>query len=438
MTERWWDKKDPEPADEKPTEPHTAPRTEGVEFLPPRGGEIMDLDPGEYLGEKLVLKPDRNGCFYVKGSIGNLKNINFLVDTGASYCSVSEKDAKILGLVYGEPIQTSTAAGPGLGYSTTLPDVTIGTMTMRGVEALINPLAKQRNYSVLGMTFLNQIDWEHEDGMLILNPDGIHLGTKAGSGNWLFEDPGYAIAAILLVMGIIGTSFMAVTTGGTKDQWVETEAEVLEKYPGFDWNEIKDCYEDAWGDEYCDYYYELDCWADLDVSYLVDNSSYTGEVDHFPIRTYEDVDGVEDECMDYAENGTMPIGSLVTLYYNTEDPSDVRIEPPWDQMLGLLCCGIIQIILLVMVLLGAWFDVGTTSVTFGGTSAGFGGGSHYGRSSYYGHPDYYDRPWHRRPWFHQRRRHYRDRRGHREAKTSRTVGSSGGRKGGGRSGGGGR
>ena len=430
MTERWWDKKDPEPADEKPTEPHTAPRTEGVEFLPPRGGEV-NLDPGEYLGEKLVLKPDRNGCFYVKGSIGNLKNINFLVDTGASYCSVSEKDAKILGLVYGEPIQTSTAAGPGLGYSTTLPDVTIGTMTMRGVEALINPLAKQRNYSVLGMTFLNQIDWEHEDGMLILNPDGIHLGTKAGSGNWLFEDPGYAIAAILLVMGIIGTSFMAVTTGGTKDQWVETEAEVLEKYPGFDWNEVKDCYEDAWGDEYCDYYYELDCWADLDVSYMVDNSSYTGEVNHFGLGTYEDYEGAEEDCLEYGENGTMPIGSLVTLYYNLDDPREIQDNPPSSPALGLFCCGIIQVILLVLVLLGAWFDVGTNSVTFGS-------GGHYGHSSYYGHPDYYDRPWHRRPWFHQRRRHYHDRRGHREAKTSRTVRSSGGRKGGGRSGGGGR
>jgi len=147
-------------------------------------------------------------------------------------------------------------------------------------------------------------------------------------------------------------------------------------------------------------------------------------VNHFGLGTYEDYEGAEEDCLEYGENGTMPIGSLVTLYYNTEDPSDVRIEPPWDQMFGLLCCGIIQVILLVLVLLGAWFDVGTNSVTFGS-------GGHYGHSSYYGHPDYYDRPWHRRPWFHQRRRHYRDRRGHREAKTSRTVRSSGGRSGGG-------
>ena len=62
-------------------------------------------------------------------------------------------------------------------------------------------------------------------------------------------------------------------TGGTKDQWAETQAEVLEKYPGYDWVEYEDCYTDDWGDEYCEYWYELDCWTDLDVSYSVDNTT---------------------------------------------------------------------------------------------------------------------------------------------------------------------
>ena len=209
---------------------------------------------------------------------------------------------------------------------------------------------------------------ESEDGMLILNPDEESGGTKVygsstrleRSDHWLLEDPGYTVVAIILALGLITTSLMAVAAGGTKDQWAETQAEVLEKYPGYDWVEYEDCYTDDWGDEYCEYWYELDCWTDLDVSYSVDNTTYSSEVDHFPITTYQDYEGAEDDCLDYVENGTMPIGSFVTLYYNTEDPGDVRLDPPWDEIFGLFLCGIIQLILLIVVLIIAismWAEI---------------------------------------------------------------------------------
>ena len=56
----------------------------------------------------------------------------------------------------------------------------------------------------------------------------------------------------------------------------------------------------------------------------------------------------------------MPIGSFVTLYYNTEDPSEVRVDPPWDEIFGLFLCGIIQLILLIVVLVIAismWAEI---------------------------------------------------------------------------------
>ena len=109
-----------------------------------------------------------------------------------------------------------------------------------------------------------------EDGMLITNPDEEMDGGKVfdsstrvgGSDHWLLEDPGYTVVAVILGLGLIATSVMAVASGGTKDQWAETRAEVLEKYPGYDWVEYEDCYTDDWGDEYCEYWYELDCWTD--------------------------------------------------------------------------------------------------------------------------------------------------------------------------------
>ena len=396
-------------------------REKMAEFTDPapstmKESESGDGSPVEYIGQRLVLKQDNNGCFYVKGSIANIANINFLVDTGASYCSVNERTAQMLGLERGEQVETQTAAGPGIGYRTTLPNITIGQMSIKNVDALINPLRDDDDDCILGMTFLEDIDWKHQNGMLILNPEGESDGTKVyGTDHWLLEDPGYTVAAIVLALGLIATAFIGVATAGSSDEWAETEAEVLEYYPGYDWVE----HEDAWGD----YWYELDCWADLDVSYSVDNTSYSAEVDHVPIRTYGDYEGAEDDCLENMEDEH---DGVVMLYYNIEDPSEVRIDDPASATLFFFICGFIQLILLIVVLLLARFDVGGNSVNF---SSG-------GR--YYDDPGYYDRPWHRRPWFYHRRHHYHH--GHRShhrshhRRSSRVVRSFGGRK----SGGGGR
>ena len=193
----------------------------------------------EFYGQRLILKPDANGCFYVKGSIGNIANINFLVDTGASFCSVKDETAKMLDLDWGKKIETSTAAGKGMGFRTTLPDVTIGQTSIKNVDALINPLS-EGGYEILGMSFLEHIEWEHDDGKLILNPEGSKSGG-GGSEHWLLEDPGYTVAAIVLALGLIATAFMGVAAAGAEDEWAAVEAEVLAKYPGYDWVEHQDC-----------------------------------------------------------------------------------------------------------------------------------------------------------------------------------------------------
>ncbi len=62
---------------------------------PPEDGVSSSV---EFIGERLVLKPDRHGNFKCKGSIGNIANLDFLVDTGASFCSVKDETAKMLDL----------------------------------------------------------------------------------------------------------------------------------------------------------------------------------------------------------------------------------------------------------------------------------------------------------------------------------------------------
>jgi aspartyl protease family protein len=362
--------------------------------------ESQESDHGsteEFDGQRIVLKPDRHGNFFVKGSIGNIANINFLVDTGASFCSVKDETARMLDLDWGEKIETSTAAGKGMGFRTTLPDVTIGQTSIKNVDALINPLSES-GYEILGMSFLKQIEWEHDDGKLILNPEGSKSGG-GGSEHWLLEDPGYTVAAIVLAFGLIATAFMGVATAGEGDKWASTDAEVVDGTEWWEWEyEIEDC--DDWG---CDYWYEYECGADVNYTYSVGEVEYTGE------------DGIDlvtsgDSCLDIVEFETLPLGSNVTIYYEIDDPSNSRIDSPTDPAFFLLFCSLIQLLLLAVVLILARLDVAGPSVNF---SSG-------GR--YYDDPGYYDRPWHRRPWFHRRRHHYHHRRHHSHRR--RRVGGS--------------
>ena len=364
-----------------------------------KSSEAGDGPTVEFDSQRIVLKPDRHGNFKCKGSIGNIANIDFLVDTGASFCSVKDETAKMLDLNWGEKVETETATGKGMGFRTTLPDVTIGQISIKNVDALINPLSES-GYEILGMSFLKQIEWEHDDGVLILNPDGESVGS-GGSEHWLLEDPGYTIAAVVLAFGLIATAFMGVMGAGAADEWASTDAEVVD---GTEWWEEEYEVEDDWGD----YWYEYECGADVTYTYSVGEVDYTGE-DGIELGTWEDY------CLDIVEFETLPLGSNVTIYYEIDNPGNSRIDSPTGAAIFILVvCSLIQLLLLAVVLILARLDVAGPSVN---SSSG-------GR--YYDDPGYYDRPWHRRPWFHRRRHHHRHHRHHRRSRSSRVSRSSGG------------
>ena len=383
-------------------------REKMAEFSKTESQESDDGPTVEFDSQRIVLKPDRHGNFKCKGSIGNIANLDFLVDTGASFCSVKDETAKMLDLNWGEKVETETATGKGMGFRTTLPDVTIGQISIKNVDALINPLSES-GYEILGMSFLKQIEWEHDDGVLILNPEGNKSGS-GGSEHWLLEDPGYTIAAVVLAFGLIATAFMGVMGAGSADEWASTDAEVVD---GTEWWEEKYEVEDDWGD----YWYEYECGADVTYTYSVGEMDYTGE-DGIELGTWEDY------CLDIVEFETLPLGSNVTIYYEIDNPGNSRIDSPTGAAIFILVvCSLIQLLLLAVVLILARLDVAGPSVNF---SSG-------GR--YYDDPGYYDRPWHRRPWFHRRRHHHRHHRHHRRSRSSRVSRSSGGSR---RSSGGGR
>jgi hypothetical protein len=219
---------------------------------------------------------------------------------------------------------------------------------------------------------------------------------------------------VVLVIGVILIGFAASSVGnqGSDEEWLPVDSKIDAKYPGFDWIEREDCYTDDWGDEYCEYWDELECWVDLDVSYIVENTTYHSQFEQYHIRNYEEAEEAEEECLEYGQNGTMMVGTNLEIFYNSNDPSDARLEPPMGAAgILLIFCGIgvlFGILALVGAMRGGW---GTSDFRRASPGITFNIG---GRGSFIG-------------------------RGRRHRKRSRKSRSgSRGRSGGGRSGGGGR
>jgi aspartyl protease family protein len=112
---------------------------------------------------------DSDGSYNTVGSI-NGQIVNMLVDTGASSIAMSEVQAKRLGIPYwldGEKMGVQTASGYARAYGVTLKRVQVGEITLHDVAAVVvegdNPTSV-----LLGMTFLNRVDLEHQGNVMVL------------------------------------------------------------------------------------------------------------------------------------------------------------------------------------------------------------------------------------------------------------------------------
>ena len=114
------------------------------------------------------LNEDSLGQYRMRGSI-NGSFVNFLVDTGASVVAMSETHARQINLDYlrGERGTVQTAQGTANAYFLILPEVTLGGITVNGVRATVI----QGGFPIdvlLGMSFLNQVNMQNSDGVLVL------------------------------------------------------------------------------------------------------------------------------------------------------------------------------------------------------------------------------------------------------------------------------
>jgi aspartyl protease family protein len=120
-------------------------------------------------GRTVKLESDRQGHFRVDARVDG-RNIDFLVDTGASAVVIRESDAARLGIFPRASEytgRTQTANGVARYAPTRLNRVEVNGITVRDVDAAVMADESLKT-NLLGMTFLSRVKFSHDRGRLVL------------------------------------------------------------------------------------------------------------------------------------------------------------------------------------------------------------------------------------------------------------------------------
>ncbi len=122
----------------------------------------------------ITIARNPDGHFYIDAYI-NGKQINFMIDTGASSISLSKQDAKSLGfdlskLTYNK--EFSTANGLSLSAPVSLDEFRVGGLSLRNVRAYVG--LGDLDVSLLGMSIIERFGSFKIDGDLLILTQGAN------------------------------------------------------------------------------------------------------------------------------------------------------------------------------------------------------------------------------------------------------------------------
>ncbi|WP_339859654.1 retropepsin-like aspartic protease family protein [Pseudohongiella acticola] len=117
-------------------------------------------------GMELVLQRNRQGHYVMGGDISG-EPVTFLLDTGATDVVIPAQLAESAGLQPGQAMRAMTANGLVTVYSTTIPTLHLGDITLYDVRASINP-GMQGDTVLLGMSALRQVEFTQRADTLTL------------------------------------------------------------------------------------------------------------------------------------------------------------------------------------------------------------------------------------------------------------------------------
>lgn len=115
----------------------------------------------------VTLAADARGHFMTEGQI-NGASVRFVVDTGATLVSLSQAEARRLGIDFerGEPVTLNTANGTVNARKLVLGTVRVGAISVSNVDAVV--VDNLNMPTLLGMSFLNRMDMRREGQLMTL------------------------------------------------------------------------------------------------------------------------------------------------------------------------------------------------------------------------------------------------------------------------------
>jgi aspartyl protease family protein len=118
--------------------------------------------------QSATLVADTAGHFAADGKV-NGQPIRFMVDTGATVTAIPAADARRLGIdvAQGQIVLLRTANGTARGRQVKLDVVSVGGVTLYGVEAVVME-GDGLSMPLLGMSFLNRMDMKREGSVMTL------------------------------------------------------------------------------------------------------------------------------------------------------------------------------------------------------------------------------------------------------------------------------
>jgi aspartyl protease family protein len=124
--------------------------------------------PGGASRQSITVAADSRGHFFINGQV-NGAQVRFLVDTGATWVSLSATDAVRLGIDYrkGEPSLMNTANGVAPAYRIKLDTVRVGDITANAVDAVVME-GVGLSIALLGMSFLNRMEMKRDGQTMVL------------------------------------------------------------------------------------------------------------------------------------------------------------------------------------------------------------------------------------------------------------------------------
>ena len=134
-------------------------------------GKRCTLRKGQGVANTVSLQADPHGHFYTTIKINGVST-QALVDTGASDVAINSVEARRMKIHYtqGRRVIVSTANGQCPAWQVTLASVQVGDIEMRNVMGSVIEGGPERlRQTLLGMTFLSQVDMQRSGSTLTLS-----------------------------------------------------------------------------------------------------------------------------------------------------------------------------------------------------------------------------------------------------------------------------